>query len=212
MRITIITDNQNSWFIPFGKMLQDLLIKRKHNVAYVFHKDQIPSGDVCFILSCLGLIDKNHLDRNTNNIVVHASDLPKGKGFAPMQWQILEGKNEIPLTLFEAVEEFDAGPYYIKTSIPLNGTELYEELRAILGRKIVELCLEYIDNYGSFEPKDQTGSSSFYPRRSTKDDEINPDKSIKELFNHFRVADNKQHPLYFYYKDRKYILKIEEEK
>ena len=36
------------------------------------------------------------------NIVIHASDLPKDKGWAPMFWQILEDKNTIPFTMFEA--------------------------------------------------------------------------------------------------------------
>ena len=44
---------------------------------------------------------------NKNNIVVHASDLPKGRGFSPMSWQILEGKNKIKLSekILFAVED-----------------------------------------------------------------------------------------------------------
>jgi len=209
MKITILTDNQSSWFIKYGKKLETLLKSRNHQVDYIFSKNDIKPGNVLFMLSCSNIVEKRFLDLNTNNIVVHASDLPQGKGFAPMQWQILEGKNEIPITLFEAVEAVDAGPYYIKSSIHYKGTELYDELREILSEKIIDMCAEFIDNYNDLKPKEQIGNESFYPRRKTKDDEINPEKTIIELFNHFRIADNDRFPLYFYYKDNKYYLKIE---
>ena len=44
-----------------------------------------------------------------NNLVIHASDLPQGKGWSPMPWQIAEGRNDIVFTLFEAVAGVDAG-------------------------------------------------------------------------------------------------------
>jgi len=43
------------------------------------------------------------------NLVVHESDLPRGKGFAPVKWQILDGKKEIPVCLLETTEQVDSG-------------------------------------------------------------------------------------------------------
>ncbi len=50
------------------------------------------------------LVKKNDLDRHQHNLVIHPSNLPQGKGRASLAWQILEGKNEIPIVMFEAVE------------------------------------------------------------------------------------------------------------
>ena len=46
--------------------------------------------DILFILSYHKILSKNILKNNKHNIVIHASNLPKGKGFAPFFHQILE--------------------------------------------------------------------------------------------------------------------------
>lgn len=209
MVITIITDNPTSWFVEYGEILTKRLSDEGHIVNYVFDKQEIKEGDVCFILSCSKIIQKEFLVKNKHNIVIHASDLPKGKGFSPLQWQILEGKNNITLTLFEAVEGVDAGPYFFKDEIRYGGTELHDELREILANKIINMSFKFIHDYDKLKPIEQVGEESFYPKRTRKDDEIDPDKSIRELFNNFRIANNKQFPLFFEIDKQIYTIKVE---
>lgn len=208
MKVCILTDNSKSWFIPFGEKLTASFQELGHDAVYVFDKTQIPEGDICFLLSCTKIIPPKILKRNKHNIVVHASDLPTGKGFSPLQWQILEDKNEIMLTLFEAEEGVDSGPFYFKSKIHLNGTELYNELRTILAEKIIEMCLYFVNNTEILKPILQSGQSTYYNKRTNADDEINPYKTIAEQFNHFRIADNQHYPLWFNYKGQKYFIKI----
>lgn len=208
MKITLLTDNENSWFVPYGRSLQQQLSDQGHEVVYVFNVKDVCNGDVCFLLSCVRLVPAAVLSLNRNNIVVHASDLPKGKGFSPLQWQILEGRNEIPLTLFEVVENADAGPYYIKDVISFKGTELLEEMRQTMAEKILEMCVRFIGNFDSIQAIDQSGEETFYRKRTAADDELDVNKTIEAQFNHLRIADNEKFPLYFRHKDEKYILKI----
>jgi methionyl-tRNA formyltransferase len=208
MRITILTDNAGSWFLPHGRKLEALLRGAGHEATYVSRKQAIEPGDVCFLLSCVRIVEPEYLARNRHNIVVHASDLPRGKGFSPLQWQILEGRQEVVLTLLEAVAAVDAGPYYSKSTLRFDGTELHDELREKLGSRIVEMCLEFVEKGGSLVPVPQQGEESFYPRRTGSDDEIDIRKSILEQFNHFRIADNDRFPLYFHHLGHKYVLKI----
>lgn len=211
MKICILTDNINSWFIDYGKRLQEKLTDLGHDVNYVFDKSEIMNGDVCFLLSCSRIVENKYLSLNKNNIVVHASDLPKGKGFSPLQWQILEGKNKIVLSLIEAIDEVDAGPIYFKNCLIFGGHELYYELRDSLGNEIIEMCLKFVNDYYDLKPIEQSGESSFYKKRTNKDDEIDPNKSITDLFNHFRIADNQNYPLYFYLNNVKYFIRIEKD-
>jgi len=208
MIISILTDNRESWFVPYGTQLLNELLKLGHDVSYLHDKQQIKEGDICFLLSCTRLVDKEFLDRNQHNIVVHASDLPSGKGFSPLQWQILEGKSEIVLTLFEVVEKVDAGPFYIKNSIHFEGTELLEDLRKVMAQKIIEMCLEYVDRFGQLTPIEQEGEETFYKRRTSIDDQLDPNKTIQEQFNLFRIADNDKFPLKFELNGHSYCLKI----
>jgi len=208
MRITILTDNEESWFIEYGNKLLEILVSKGHDVEYVFNKSNIRRGDISFLLSCSNIVNTEYLKLNNYNIVVHASDLPQGKGFSPLQWQILNGQNEITLTLFEAVKEVDAGPYYLKDKIKFIGTELYQELRESLGNKIIEMCSNFVDNFNELKPIDQKGVSTYFSRRTIRDDIIDVDKTIREQFNHFRIADNEKFPLWFEYLGNKYYIKI----
>lgn len=207
MRISIVVDNPKSWFMPFAQKLVKILRKR-HQVKFLHDLRKIGKGDCAFFLSCLGIVPKLVLRLNRNNIVVHGSDLPSGKGFSPVSWQILEGRNKIALTLFEAVDKLDSGDIYFKETVNFQGYELSDEIHQKIGQKIVAMVLRFIDRYPNLKQKKQKGRSSHYPRRTIKDDELPIHKTIAELFNRFRIADNEEHPAYFYWKGRKYILKI----
>ena len=125
-----------------------------------------------------------------------------------MQWQVLEEKNTIPLTMIEAVSGVDAGPYYMKSCIKLDGSELLYEMRSKLAAEINKMCVQYIDERTSMFPKEQIGNPTFYPKRTAEDDELDIDKTIRASFNHLRIADNDRHPAFFYHKGKKYFIKI----
>lgn len=208
LKITILTD-KTSWMNKFNIDLKQKLVKLGHNVCFINSKDELRQGDVAFFLSCFEIIKEEKLLLNKNNIVVHASKLPEGKGWSPMSWQILEGKNKIPITLFEATEKVDAGDIYIQDEIYLNGTELIEEWQEILGNKIVEICLEYVKKRDSLAGKKQEGKESFYSKRTPNNSALDINKTIKEQFNLLRIVHNEHYPAYFEIHGQKYKLKIE---
>ena len=73
------------------------------------------------------LLNADQLALHRYNLVVHESALPQGQGWSPMTWQILEGASSIPITLFEAVADLDAGPIHLQQQITLQGHELVDE-------------------------------------------------------------------------------------
>jgi len=207
MKITILTD-KTSWMNKYNIILEQQLKKLGHDVKLIHSKNELGSGDITFFLSCFEIIGENFLKLNKNNIVVHASDLPHGKGWSPTSWQILDGKNDIPLTLFEATNSVDAGDWYIKDTLHLNGYELINEWQEKLGLKIVEMCINYIEQYGLIKGKQQIGEESFYKRRKPEDSELNVDKTIREQFNLLRIVDNEKYPAFFEIENNKYTLEI----
>ena len=209
LSITILTD-ESSWMNKFNKKLASFLNEAGHDVKLIRSRSELIKGDVAFFLSCFEIVGKKFLVLNKHNIVVHASALPKGKGWSPATWQILDGKNEIPLTLFEATEKVDAGDIYIRDIIKLNGSELIDEWREKLGEKIIEMCLLFIEKLmkKNLKMEAQNDNETFYPRRSPEDSRIDPEKTISEQFNLFRVVDNDFYPAFFDYKGCRYSLKI----
>lgn len=80
---------------------------------------QLVPGDVCLLLSCSRLLSAEQLALHPHNLVVHENPLSQGHGLSPMIWQILEGASSIPICLFEATADLDAGPIYIKQQTTL---------------------------------------------------------------------------------------------
>ena len=207
MNITILT-SKNSWLNDYNKSLAGSLIELGHSVNIIHKQEEMKKGDIAFLLGCFELIKKDTLNLNKHNIVVHESALPEGKGWSPITWQILEGKNVIPITLFEAAEEMDAGPIYFKDEINLNGMELVDEIREQQANKTIELCLSFVKSIDSINGHPQSGESTFYRRRRPEDSELDINKPIKEQFNLLRVVDNENYPAFFKMNGVKYILKI----
>jgi len=209
MKIAILT-TPNQWFVPYAKELQSRI---KGSKLFFDHKDIEESYDIVFILSYHKIIEKEYLDKNKHNIVIHASALPQGKGWAPMFWQILEGKNSIPFSMFEVDEGVDSGAIYMQKTLQLSGYELNDELRKKQADHIIWMCLEFINNYEKYKiPAPQKGKESFYPKRTPKDSKLDINKTIKEQFNLLRIVDNENYPAFFELDGNRYVLKIELDK
>ena len=160
------------------------------------HED-LTEGDVLFILGYLRIVPKSRLALHQNNIVVHASDLPQGKWWSPMPWQIVEGRNDIIFTLFEAVAEVDAGPYYEKRCLHLNGTELFDEWKALQSEMVVNMIRSFLASYPKMEAKKQEGQESIYRKRTRDDDRLDVKQPLEILFDHIRVCDPDRYPAWF---------------
>jgi len=205
MKLAILT-SPNQWFCNFAEKLSVEL-----GGARIFenHNDISDSYDVVFILSYHKIIENSFLSRNKHNIVIHASDLPAGKGWAPLFWQVLEGKSKITFSMFEATEGVDDGPIYMQQELRLNGLELNNELRIKQAEIQIKMCKEFVENHSIYsDARDQIGVESFYPKRNVSDSELDINKTIKEQFNMLRIVDNNEYPAFFYIDGKKFFLKV----
>lgn len=211
MKIAILT-SQNSWFVPHAFALKsEIQAKFKDKItecAVFFEYEKIANFDIVFILSYLKIISGKFLARNALNLVIHESNLPQGKGWAPLFWQVIEGKNEICFTLFEADEKVDNGEIYLQKWLKLSGFELYDEIRLKQAELKKAMCVEFLTLYPCIKARKQEGLESFYPKRSPKDSELNINESLKSQFNLLRSCSNDDFPAFFINDGKKYIIKI----
>jgi methionyl-tRNA formyltransferase len=207
MKITILTDNPNSWILPYVEELKKQL-SETHTIHHVYKTSDIIGGDIMLVLSCEKILKLEYLKLHKSNVVVHPSKVPLGKGWSPLAWQVLEGSDNIPVSLFEAVEAVDAGDVYIVDYIKLEGHELNEEIKHQQGLITMKMVKHYIDEFDSMIGISQSGEETFYPRRKQKENELDINKTIAEQFNLFRVVDNERYPAHFHLNGKKYILKI----
>ncbi len=210
MDITIVSD-ADSWKNVYIPVLIRDLEAQKHRVRWVHEAKSIPQGELAFILGFFQIIQPAYLAKSKHNLVVHESELPKGRGWSPMTWQVLEGKDRIHLTLFEAIEKVDAGKIYLRGQVPLQGHELLNEIREKTIQEMLRLCREFVKQYPDIIARGQAqeGTPTFYPRRKAADSRLDPAKSIQEQFNQLRVVDNESYPAFFEHQGHTYTLKIE---
>lgn len=212
LNIIVVTDSA-SWFVPYAERLAAKFSSLGHRVTLAYGFDGENSYDLCFLLSYGKIVPLEKLRLNKHNLVVHESALPQGKGWSPLTWQILEGKDEIPITLFEADAAVDAGDIYLADAMYFRGNELVDELRAVQGSATISLCTRFVQGYPDIlsQAVRQTGAESFYPRRRPQDSQLAIDKNIRENFNLLRVCDNERYPAFFEYRGARYTLKIYKE-
>jgi methionyl-tRNA formyltransferase len=206
MFIQILVDNPNSWIIPFSNQLKEELQDLGHNSILIHSHDEVQIGDILCLLSCTKIFKK--LNLNKHNLVVHESNLPKGKGWSPLTWQILEGANKIPVTLFEATNSVDAGQIYSQLDIELNGTELIDEIREKQAILTNQLIIDFVKLYPNNIGINQKGIETVYKKRKPEDSVLDIERPLSEQFNLLRVCDNERYPAYFELKGIKYHLKI----
>jgi len=206
--VSVLVDNP-SWILPHAQTLVDLLNQQGDQAILCRRHDEIKTDGVAFLLGCIHLTPPQVLARNHRNLVVHESALPKGKGFSPLTWQILEGRSEIPISLIEAVDAVDSGNLVLTDTLIFEGHELVSELRQAQGQATVALCRKFLDCDHPLAGTPQQGSDSLYPRRRPEDSRLDVDRSLLDQFNLLRVVDNDNYPAFFDHAGHRYLLKIE---
>ncbi|BBL57675.1 hypothetical protein MKFW12EY_12880 [Methylomonas koyamae] len=210
LKISVVSDS-SSWLNRYIPSLLSEWENMGHETHWLHCVEDIGYGDCVFFLGCSQIASGEVLSRNVHNLVVHESALPRGRGWSPLTWQILEGKNTIPIVLFEAASGVDSGNIYLIDNMNFNGTELIRELREIQAEKTVSLCNKFVLSYPVIvsNAKPQKGDATYYPRRTKKSSELDVDKSLREQFNLLRVVDNDNYPAFMMMNGKKYIIRIE---
>jgi methionyl-tRNA formyltransferase len=210
--IAILTDDSvDSWIYPYLIELKSKLkqLYKGIQVDILFNHDELKNYDLVFVLSYSKIIPDKIIESSSEFLVVHESDLPVGKGFAPITYDVLDGKSEIYFCLLKILpnQSADSGILLLKEKINLNGFELCADLRKIQGTKTIELCLKYFNIDPTMGSK-IIGNGTFNKRRYPKDSEIEITKSILDQFNILRVVDNERYPAFFMHLGKKFIIKI----
>lgn len=209
VKVGFLFDRDNDWIhreLGSLKWMPDF--SSRYEYIEAFDVDDVTGVDVLFILGYTKILPEKFLALNGLNLVIHESALPLGRGFSPVQWQILDGANEIPVCMIEATNPVDSGEIYGTTTIKLAGHELMPEIRQAQANATKELIISFLSKYPECSKAVQTGNATHYRRRIREDDRLDPDKTIRAQFNQLRIADNDLYPAYFEIDGIRYLLLI----
>ena len=206
-KTTFLLDKKNKWIETHLKKF-NFELDDKFSFKISDNYKTIKKQDLVFVLSYTKILPNFFLKKNKHTLVVHSSRLPKDRGFAPLSCRVLLNFYIIFFSLYRVEEKVDSGNIFLRSTLKLNGTELYDELRKKQAKMILNLIKKFLIKYPLIKSSKQSGKPNYNKRRYPKDSELNINKNIKSQFNLMRVSDNENFPTFFYHKGVKYILKI----
>ncbi|MEG0006830.1 MAG: formyltransferase family protein [Aeromonas sp.] len=210
MKITILCSSENH---PVNKMLNDWIHRHngQHDIQLVRSRSDLSGGDLLFLISCSEIISISERGLFKKTLVIHASDLPQGRGWSPYIWEIIDGATSITVSLLEAEDSVDSGDILKKCRVAIPIHTLYDEINDLLFAAEAELMDYAVDNFFTIQPQKQsTGMEvTYYPRRNADDSELDPYQSIISQFELIRVCDPMRFPAFFTLHGHKYKLTLE---
>lgn len=122
-------------------------------------------------------------------LILHDSLLPQYRGFAPLNWAIINGEDKTGVTLFHIADGVDSGPIVDQLSVPITLSDTAKSVE----EKIIHLYEEIIvKNLPGFEagkvksiPQDES-LASYTCKRTPEDGEINWQLSAVQIYNLIR--------------------------
>lgn len=210
MIITILCSSSSH---PVNGMLYRWVAENqaRHTVNLVRQKAELQGGDILFLISCGEKIAVEDRQKFGKVLVIHASDLPTGRGWNPHIWSILEGAETITVSLLEAEDKVDSGAIWKKLVVPVPKHALFDEINEVLFEAESQLMSFAVSVFDSIapEPQDSSVVPSYYPRRSPEDSELDSQKSIAEQFDLLRVCDPQRFPAFFKLHGHTYRVTVE---
>jgi len=182
-----------------------------HNIQIVRKKSELTGGDVLLLVSCGEIISAKDRAPYGVCLVLHASDLPRGRGWSPHIWELAAGASQITLSLLEAEDKVDSGRIWQKVQIPVPPTALWDEINHLLFTAELQLMDFALASYGHIQPQEQPydEASTYYRQRTPQDSRIDPQQSIANQFDLIRVCDPHRFPAFFEYRGQLFLLKLE---
>lgn len=209
MNITILSSSENH---PINDTLKSWIDRNlcNHQIHLVRSTSDLVGGDILFLISCSEVIDYDARAKFKKALVIHASDLPKGRGWSPHIWEILNGAKYITVSLLEADDKVDSGDIWKKVRVNIPETAMWQEINQLIFETELALMDFAIENMLEIVPyKQSIEMPSYWPKRKPEDSEIDISKSIEQQFNLLRVSDNARYPTFFYKNGKKFKLTME---
>lgn len=196
---------------PVNRRLEQWVGERRntHDITLCRDRSQLPGGDILFLVSCSQIISSDIRAQYRHTLVLHASDLPLGRGWSPHIWELLAGRDHITVSLLTAEDRVDSGEIWAKRVKTIPKYALYDEVNELLFDAELELmdeALRMVEDGQQPLPQRTDVEPTYYRKRAPQDSELNPELSLAELFNTIRLMDPVRYPAFFYMYGKRFEL------
>ena len=207
--LTLLIGRQNpSAQAVAGKLKAEL--QRKFLITITDNYHGLSGGNVLIALSYPLRVPVEVLRDYDLAMVAHASDLPNGRGWSPANWAAERLETHIILSIIEMAEEIDAGRVFAKTRIDFPVWMLWPEFSALLENLQAETLKKLLTgNWRSLKGEPQSGTPTYFEKRTAANCELDPEKSLVEQWGKIRSSDPVRYPNYFILHGKRYQIRVD---
>lgn len=210
MKITILNSDASH---PINPYLENFCqnLRPLHEANIIRRQSELDYGDMLFLISCNEKVSSHSLKDYHKTFVIHASDLPDGRGWSPLIWQLLDGKTEFTLSMIEAHSQIDTGDIWEKINFTIPKHALWGEINEILCTKEISLMHFAVDNYDNLKTYKQNNfiEPTYFQKRVPSQSQLNLNDTIAFQFDLMRACDPERFPAFFNIYGHKYKITLE---
>lgn len=132
--------------------------------------------------------------RDFECVIFHMTDLPYGRGGSPLQNLILRGHAQTKICALRCVEEWDAGPVYLRKSLSLEGNaeEILTRASQIMEEMIADMVIQ------NPPAQEQIGEVTHFKRRKPEQSRLPEGLDLNSTYDFIRMLDGEGYPKAFF--------------
>ena len=164
-------------------------------------------ADLAIVVAYGHIIPKDILELSKNGFInIHASQLPKWRGAAPIQRSLMNQDKETGISIMKIVEKLDAGPIIHQAKIKINenidSLTLSKVLSKLGAKSIIDIIKKFEE--GDIHYKEQDHNKATYAKKISKNEgQIRWDSSAKKILAKINGL-NPNPGAWFEYKKQRY--------
>lgn len=185
------------------------IIKRKSDLENIISDI---AGKFCLSVGFSYILPSKVFNSASLFLNVHGTLLPKFRGMGAAPWLIDVGEKEAGVTVHLIDEGVDTGDIILQKSIAVSPFDTYRSItRKVLEMEpsVVVAAIDIVERDGVATARPQPIQlGPTYPNREPKHSELDPSKSLADLFNKIRSSDPDRFPAYFFHEGQKVCIRM----
>jgi methionyl-tRNA formyltransferase len=181
---------------------------KERNYAEIIHGTLKP--DLAFLIGVRVLVPVGiYAPIRLGALAAHDSLLPSYRGFAPLNWSLINGERQTGVTLFRLSEGVDDGPIVGQRAIPVAPNETAPQVYEKICTATIELVLDAYDraSQGELNAIDQEpDKASYASARTPNDGAIDWNSTTLGIYNQVRALTFPYPGAYTFHKGKKLTI------
>lgn len=143
-------------------------------------------------------------------VIFHSSDLPRGRGWAPLYHALASGQRRHTVSMLFADAGIDTGPLIAKAHCRIDPAETLDSLRRKDDAMVAALLVRFLPRLlrGRSRGTPQRGRPTYHARRRPADSELDPRRTLASLLPKLRALDGRDYPAFVKAGGRTFELRL----